>query len=80
MKQFRKMNTFYYEISLARELQFTVFKRAWRVIQSIQPWGLRDRCHSYLEKVLPSLLPLDALSGLNSNKVTVGNNIFIKDI
>ena len=27
MKQFRKMNTFYYEISLARELQFTVFKK-----------------------------------------------------
>jgi hypothetical protein len=27
MKQFRKMNTFYYEISLARELQFAVFKK-----------------------------------------------------
>ena len=51
-----------------------------QVIQSIQPWGLRDKCHSYLEKVLPSLLPLEAFAGLNSNKVTVGNNIFIKDI
>jgi len=49
-----------------------------QVIQSIQPWGLRDKCHSYLEKVLPSLLPLDAFAGLNSNKVTVSNSNIYK--
>lgn len=49
-----------------------------QVIQSIQPWGLRDRRHSYLEKVLPNLLPLKAFAGLNSNRVTVGNSNIYK--
>ena len=36
--------------------------------------------HCNLRKVLPELLPREALSRLNSYKVTVGYYIFIKDI
>jgi len=36
--------------------------------------------HCNFRKVLPELLPREALSRLNSYKVTVGYYIFIKDI